>query len=62
MKKTLFILIKCIISLLFVPICKFCGEFTNEPFAYGIIWSMITDLIFTINIKVVEKTDDKSTK
>ena len=48
--------------MLFVPICEFCGEFTNEPFAYGIIWSMITDLIFTINIKVVEKTDDKSTK
>lgn len=34
-----------------VPLFKHCGELTNEPFAYGILWCITTDLILEMGSK-----------
>lgn len=50
-KKLIRIVLLSIICLYMVPLFKHCGEITNEPFAYGILWCITTDLILEMGSK-----------
>lgn len=39
-------------------ICKSCGEITDMGFAYGILWCLITDIIFATRIEYTVKDEN----
>lgn len=58
MKEVIKTIIQVIVSLIMAGICKHCGEITDMSFAYGILWCLITDIIFTTKIEFTMKGEN----
>lgn len=58
MKKIIKTIIQVIVSLTMAGVCKHCGEITDMGFAYGILWCLITDIIFNIKIEYTVKDEN----